>query len=91
MLDERLNRAPARNAAYVGDSAFAHKGGAHVSAVEKDPRTYEHIDPELVGNRRHIVDFRPGWAGPTSWRGFARSASTVHADEDKILPGWSSG
>ena len=55
MLDERLNRAPDRSAAYVGDSAFAHKGGAHVSAVEKDPRTYEHVDPALVGNRRHIV------------------------------------
>src|SRR5690606_12030440 len=34
---------------------FAHKGGLHVSAVEKDPRTYEHIDPPLVGNRRRIV------------------------------------
>jgi len=55
LLDERLNRAPNRSAAYVGDSAFAHKGGLHVSAVEKDPRTYEHIDPALVGNRRHIV------------------------------------
>ncbi|PPR09531.1 MAG: (R)-citramalate synthase [Alphaproteobacteria bacterium MarineAlpha11_Bin1] len=55
VLDERLNRSPVRNAAYVGDSAFAHKGGLHVSAVEKDPRTYEHIDPTLVGNARHIV------------------------------------
>ena len=55
LLDERLNRAPARNAAYVGESAFAHKGGLHVSAVEKDPRTYEHIEPTLVGNQRHIV------------------------------------
>ena len=55
LLDERLNRAPARNAAYVGDSAFAHKGGLHASAVEKDPRTYEHIDPAVVGNRRHLV------------------------------------
>ncbi len=55
LLDELLNRAPARNAAYVGDSAFAHKGGVHVSAVEKDPRTYEHIDPAAVGNRRHFV------------------------------------
>jgi 2-isopropylmalate synthase len=55
LLDERLNRPPARNAAYVGDSAFAHKGGLHVSAVEKDPRTYEHIPPETVGNRRHVV------------------------------------
>lgn len=55
MLDERLNRAPSRNAPYVGESAFAHKGGVHVSAVEKDARSYEHIVPELVGNRRHIV------------------------------------
>jgi 2-isopropylmalate synthase len=55
LLDERLNRAPLRNAAYVGESAFAHKGGLHVSAVEKDPRTYEHVEPGLVGNRRHIV------------------------------------
>jgi 2-isopropylmalate synthase len=55
LLDERLNRAPTKNQAYVGDSAFAHKGGLHVSAVEKDPRTYEHIEPALVGNRRHIV------------------------------------
>jgi 2-isopropylmalate synthase len=55
LLDDRLNRTPNRHAPYVGESAFAHKGGAHVSAVEKDPRTYEHIEPELVGNCRHIV------------------------------------
>ena len=55
LLDERLNRMPSRNAAYVGGSAFAHKGGLHVSAVEKDPATYEHINPGLVGNERHIV------------------------------------
>jgi 2-isopropylmalate synthase len=55
LLDERLNRLPRAGAAYVGESAFAHKGGLHVSAVEKDPRTYEHIDPALVGNARHIV------------------------------------
>ena len=54
-LDERLNRAPNRGAPYVGESGFAHKGGLHVSAVEKDPKCYEHIAPELVGNRRHIV------------------------------------
>jgi 2-isopropylmalate synthase len=55
LLDERLNRAPNRHAAYVGDAAFAHKGGLHVSAVEKDPRCYEHVPPESVGNARHIV------------------------------------
>ena len=55
ILDERLNRPPVRNAAYVGESAFAHKGGLHVSAVEKDPATYEHVDPALIGNNRSIV------------------------------------
>ena len=55
VLDERLNRVPNRGAPYVGESAFAHKGGMHVSAVEKDPRSYEHVRPELVGNLRHIV------------------------------------
>ncbi|MDA1089816.1 MAG: citramalate synthase [Proteobacteria bacterium] len=55
LLDERLNRAPNRSAPYVGESAFAHKGGVHASAVEKDPATYEHIEPEKIGNRRHIV------------------------------------
>jgi len=54
-LDDRLNRAPDRGAAYVGARAFAHKGGLHVSAIEKDPRTYEHVDPASVGNERHIV------------------------------------
>jgi 2-isopropylmalate synthase len=55
LLDDRLNLVPNRSAAYVGARAFAHKGGLHVSAVEKDPRTYEHIDPERVGNQRVIV------------------------------------
>ena len=55
MLDERLNRAPSRNAAYVGESAFAHKGGLHVSAIEKDPSCYEHVNPETVGNERTII------------------------------------
>ncbi len=54
-LDERLNATPNRGAPYVGDRAFTHKGGLHVSAVEKDPKCYEHIDPEAVGNHRHIV------------------------------------
>lgn len=55
MLDEMLTRAPDRHAPYVGASAFAHKGGLHVSAVEKDPRTYEHVPPESVGNERRIL------------------------------------
>ncbi|MFO1248189.1 MAG: citramalate synthase [Alphaproteobacteria bacterium] len=52
LLDEILNRAHNRYAAYVGASAFTHKGGLHVSAVVKDPHTYEHVPPEAVGNKR---------------------------------------
>jgi 2-isopropylmalate synthase len=53
-LDDILNRVPLRQAAYVGASAFAHKAGLHASAILKDPSTYEHIEPELVGNARII-------------------------------------
>jgi 2-isopropylmalate synthase len=54
LLDEILNRAPDRYAAYVGASAFTHKGGLHVSAVAKNPQTYEHVPPESVGNKRSM-------------------------------------
>ncbi len=55
VLDEILNRAPDRHAPYVGESAFATKAGIHASAILKDPATYEHIDPELVGNQRRVL------------------------------------
>ena len=55
LLDELLNRKPNKNLPYVGASAFSHKGGLHVSAVKKDPKTYEHIDPKTVGNHRNII------------------------------------
>ncbi len=54
LLDDILNRVPLRSAPYVGASAFAHKAGLHASAILKDPTTYEHIDPGLVGNERLI-------------------------------------
>tara|TARA_B100001123_G_scaffold152973_1_gene176990 strand:+ start:2067 stop:3668 length:1602 start_codon:yes stop_codon:yes gene_type:complete len=55
LLDEILNRKPNQHLPYVGAAAFSHKGGLHVSAVQKDPKTYEHIKPALVGNVRNIV------------------------------------
>jgi 2-isopropylmalate synthase len=55
LISEIANLAPNDHAAYVGLSAFAHKGGIHVSAVAKNPLTYEHIAPEQVGNTRRIV------------------------------------
>ncbi|MEM7317578.1 MAG: citramalate synthase [Pseudomonadota bacterium] len=54
MLDDILNRVPMKQAPYVGGSAFAHKAGLHASAILKDPSTYEHIDPLVVGNDRII-------------------------------------
>jgi 2-isopropylmalate synthase len=54
-LDELLNRAPNRHAPYVGASAFATKAGIHASAVMKEPKTYEHIAPESVGNKRRLL------------------------------------
>jgi len=55
LVDEILGRAPNRHAPYVGANAFAHKGGLHASAVAKDPRTYEHVPPETVGNERQVL------------------------------------
>jgi 2-isopropylmalate synthase len=54
-VSEVVNLAPDDHAAFVGRSAFAHKGGIHVSAVRRNPLTYEHLPPESVGNQRRIV------------------------------------
>ena len=55
LISEIVNLAPDEYAPFVGRSAFAHKGGIHVSAVERNPFTYEHIQPQQVGNLRRIV------------------------------------
>ncbi len=52
---ELTNQEPNKRQPFVGLSAFAHKGGIHVAAVQKNPQTYEHIDPELVGNRQRVL------------------------------------
>jgi 2-isopropylmalate synthase len=54
-VDETANMIPRNSRPFVGKSAFAHKGGVHVSAVIKNPLAYEHIDPEAVGNKRHVL------------------------------------
>ena len=54
-VDEIANVPPRSSAAYVGRSAFAHKAGLHVDALRKNPDTYEHLNPELVGNERRIL------------------------------------
>jgi 2-isopropylmalate synthase len=52
---ETANLQPDAWAPYVGRNAFAHKGGMHVAAILRDPANYEHVDPELVGNQRHVL------------------------------------
>ena len=54
-VNEMANRLPWRHQPYIGQNAFAHKGGIHVSAIRKDSRMYEHIDPTLVGNEQRIL------------------------------------
>ncbi|SDM14279.1 citramalate synthase [Halarsenatibacter silvermanii] len=54
-VSEIGNLNPPTSDPFVGESAFAHKGGIHVSAVMKNPETYEHIDPEIVGNERRVL------------------------------------
>jgi 2-isopropylmalate synthase len=54
-VDELLNRSPDPDQPYVGRNAFAHKGGMHVAGVTADAATFEHLDPELVGNRRELL------------------------------------
>lgn len=54
-FDDILNRSPNRHAPYVGANAFATKAGIHASAIVKDPKTYEHVEPESVGNRRRVL------------------------------------
>jgi 2-isopropylmalate synthase len=54
-LDELLNRTPNADQPYVGKNAFAHKGGMHVAGVMEDASTFEHMDPQVVGNRRDLL------------------------------------
>ena len=54
-VSEVANLHPISSQPFVGSSAFAHKGGIHVSAIMKNPGTYEHIQPELVGNSRRVL------------------------------------
>jgi 2-isopropylmalate synthase len=79
ILDDILNRVPLRAAPYVGASAFAHKAGLHASAILKDPTTYEHVDPSVVGNERVIP--MSNQAGQSNLR--ARLASAGMAVDPK--------
>ena len=83
LLDDILNRVPLRSAPYVGASAFAHKAGLHASAILKDPTTYEHIEPSLVGNARVIP--MSNQAGQSNLRARLASAGIQVAQGDPRL------
>ncbi|OGV39025.1 MAG: citramalate synthase [Lentisphaerae bacterium GWF2_49_21] len=54
-VDDLANLNPNKRLPYVGESAFAHKGGMHVNAVSKNPATFEHVHPESIGNKRRVL------------------------------------
>ena len=83
MLDDILNRVPLRSAPYVGASAFAHKAGLHASAILKDPTTYEHIDPALIGNERVIP--MSNQAGQSNLRARLQAAGIITTQGDPRL------
>ena len=83
LLDDILNRVPARQAAYVGGSAFAHKAGLHASAILKDPTTYEHVDPSVVGNARLIP--MSNQAGQSNLRKRLKEAGLSVAQDNPAL------
>ncbi len=82
-LDDILNRVPLRAAPYVGASAFAHKAGLHASAILKDPTTYEHVPPDLIGNERVIP--MSNQAGQSNLRARLASADIVVDPKDARL------
>ncbi|MBT6021445.1 citramalate synthase [Planktomarina temperata] len=83
VLDDILNRIPAPQAPFVGASAFVHKAGLHASAILKNPVTYEHIDPALVGNQRDIP--MSNQAGQSNLRKRLKEANLIVEKDDPAL------
>ncbi|MCH7589634.1 citramalate synthase [PVC group bacterium] len=81
-VNELANLIPDERQPYIGASAFAHKGGMHVNAVEKDAATFEHIPPELVGNKRRIL--LSELAGKSNVILIARQLGIELKDNDKV-------
>ena len=82
-VSEYANLAHDTRAAFVGSSAFAHKGGVHVSAVERNPSTYEHIAPEEVGNLRRVLI--SDLSGRANLLAKARELGIKLEDEGRVL------
>jgi 2-isopropylmalate synthase len=84
-LDELLNFTPNPDAPYVGRNAFAHKGGMHVAGVNVDPATFEHVDPELVGNRRELLVSELSGRGTVRARAEAAGLSIDDATVQRVI------
>jgi len=84
-LDELLNFTPNPDAPYVGRNAFAHKGGMHVAGVNEDPATFEHLDPDLVGNRRELLVSELSGRGTVRARADAAGLSVDDATVSRVI------
>ncbi|HEV7918231.1 MAG TPA: alpha-isopropylmalate synthase regulatory domain-containing protein, partial [Solirubrobacterales bacterium] len=88
LIDEINNFTPDPNQPYVGRNAFAHKGGMHVAGMLEDPRTFEHMDPELVGNGRNMLISELSGKGTVQARaadaGLQLDAETASRVVDKV-------
>lgn len=86
VIDEIANQAPNPRQPFVGRCAFAHKGGMHVSALQRDKSTYEHIDPEEVGNERRVLISELSGRSNVEYKLMEKSAGMdVSPDEQKRL------
>jgi 2-isopropylmalate synthase len=84
-VDELANMTPNDHQAYVGDSAFAHKGGIHVAAVRKVEHSYQHIDPTLVGNKKRTVVSELSGRGNILDKAETLGLDTSREDAKKVL------
>ena len=82
LVDELCNMTPDPNQPYVGRNAFAHKGGMHVAGVRADARTFEHVDPGVVGNRRELLVSELSGKGT---RARARRGGRARADPERAV------
>src|SRR6185436_16203506 len=84
-VDELLNLTPDPNQPYVGKNAFAHKGGLHVAGVRADASTFEHVDPDLVGNRRELLISELSGRGTAAEKAAAAGLSVDDATATRIV------
>jgi 2-isopropylmalate synthase len=84
-IAELLNFTPDPDSPYVGRNAFAHKGGMHVAGVTADPATFEHIEPEVVGNRRELLISELSGKGTVQARAAAAGIAVSDADATRLV------